>query len=239
MILNPANGISTPGKDGVINATAGGGGALAVNSQMPTQTAQYVASQTSPWTFSFTNTSGTVLYLAVMVGDNTSTVAATYNAVAMTSLGTTATVGGTSQKLQLFRLTSPATGANTFSITFTAGAETVAAGAISFTGNNATPDTGTATTANDGSDFSHTAFPLTLTSTTSGNIGIQAVMFGDPAYSSVSGTLSSNTAAHPDGGGTGNNFSLQYASVTTTSLVLTTNGTTATSWATIGIEVKH
>jgi hypothetical protein len=221
-------------------APAAPGGSLAVNSQMPTQTAQYGASQASPFTLSFTNTSGTVLYLAVMVGDVGSTVTApTYGGVSMTLLGTASAANGTSALLRIYRLTSPATGTNNFSMTFTNAPTTVTAAAISFTGNNATPDSGTATAANDGNDFTHSAFPTTLTGTTSGNIGIQAACFGDPSYASVSGTLSANTSAHPDGGAFCNNFSFQYAPVTTTSLVLTTNGTSGTSWATVGIEVKH
>lgn len=227
------------GKAGVGGGTGGGGGSLAVDSQMPSSAATYNAAQTSPKTFSFTNTAGNVLYVAATNSNSSAVTSVTYNGVSMTQLGVTAAANGSGGKIQLYRLSSPATGSNTVSVSFTGGGTpTVMAAAISLSGANATPDTGTATTANDLGGTA-TAFTVVVPSTVSGNIVLEAACFGDPSYSSVNGTLSANTAANPDGSATCNNFALQDATTAGGSKTMTVNGTTTTSWAALGIAVTQ
>jgi hypothetical protein len=228
--------------------SAGGGGTLLIDSEMPKTAgvglAQYATAQASPLSFSFTNAAGNVLYLGVALNTDVTgvTVSVTYNSVAMTQLGAISPDANSlnTGAIYLFRLSNPATSANTLSISWTGGGTaTVEAAAISLSSANATPDTGSATTAQDTGDFSSSAFTVTVPSTTNGNSVIQAACFGDPSYASVSGTLSANTATNADGGAFCNNFAFQYDSTTGGSKAMTINGTTGTSWATLGIEVKH
>jgi hypothetical protein len=157
-----------------------GGLPLVINSNMPNGAA--VTTTTSPWTWSFTNTSGTVLYLFVTVDGGTPapTLTATYAGTSMTQLGTIAPTlaTGNSGTLSLFRLTLPATGANNFVITWTNGTQVAIADAISFTGNATIPDSGTASTNSWTVGTTVNTFPLTVGSTTgpdSGNLVLQGV----------------------------------------------------------------
>jgi hypothetical protein len=205
--------------------------ALAVNSQMPSGVG--VTSTTSPWTWSFTNTSGTLLYLFFTIDGNFTTPTATYGGTSMTMLGASpANIGG-GGSIYLFRLLSPATGANNFVITWSTGTLTAIAAAISFTGNASTPDNGGATI------FGYSSFgtvhSLTVGSL-SGNIVIMGTAYGDSGHSTQSGTLSA--LKEVNSGSFANNLAVQYQSASAGSTAMTDTGTVSTSWATIGIEVR-
>jgi len=119
--------------------------ALAINSQMPSNVGFSAGfSPSSPRTFSFTNTAGTVLYAFVGIGassngDIVTFGAVTYGGVSLTGLFEVQTTGTSGGKLGVYRLLSPPTGANTFSFAWswsgTGGIVDVWAGCISFTGN--------------------------------------------------------------------------------------------------------
>jgi hypothetical protein len=172
--------------------------ALVVDSEM-TSNAGFGITQpgsglASPQTFSFTNTAGTVLYMIVGFGQPGASTAVTfgtvsYNSVSMTKIVETTTSGSTTGgKIALYRLLTPATGANTVSIAFTgdAGAHPeLWAGCISFTGNNTvTPE------AQSGSSNGSSANPsITLTAVVSGNISV-AGMGGGSTITAQDKTLS-------------------------------------------------
>ena len=211
-----------------------GGPPLTVNSQMPAGAC--VTSTTSPWTWSFTNTAGTVLYVFISIdGGTVPTVTATYSAAAMTQLGSQ-TASGNPGTLFLFRKTLPATGANNFVVTWNTGTQTAIGCALSFTGNNANPDDGAAMTNAYGGTTS-TVFTLSTSPTTAGNIVIQGACYGDAGVTTQTGTRSS--IGQINSGSFCNNDVVQYQnSVTGTTTTSFTNTVTPTSWATIGIEVR-
>ena len=207
--------------------------ALTVNSQMPAGAC--VTSSTSPWTWSFTNTAGTVLYVFISLdGGTLPTTSVTYAGSSMTQLGNSrpSVNPGT---IFLFRLTTPATGANNFVVTWNTGTQTAIGCAISFTGNAATPDSGTAVTNNYGGTTS-SVLSLTTSSTTAGNIVLQGACYGDAGVTTQTGTRSS--IGQINSGSFCNNEVAQYQnSVTGSTTSSFTNTVTATSWATVGIEV--
>jgi hypothetical protein len=90
--------------------------------------------------FSFTNTAGTVLFIAVSGFRNRTISTLTYNGVSLTSVVRSAT-GGASYT-EWFRLLSPATGSNTVAWTLS-GTDGPTFGLISFTGNDTTTPVGT------------------------------------------------------------------------------------------------
>jgi hypothetical protein len=211
---------------------------LTVNSQMPAGAG--VTSSASPWTFSFTNTAGTVIYLFLSIdGTAFPTVTVTYGGGAMTQLGVYAPGGpnraSTSGTIFAFRRTLPATGSNNFVITWNTGAFVSIAGAISFTGNNAVPDNGLAVQS-FWSAATGTTFSLTQNGTTAGNIVLQASCYGDAGHSTQSGTIS--TVLEVNGGSQCNNLEIQYQSASAGSTTTSFTNSVATSWATLGIEVK-
>src|SRR5690242_6807712 len=134
-----------------IEAGSGTSNGLKVDSQMPGGIAASATPQASPWSWSFTNTSGTVLYAEIQIdnGPVPSDVSVTYNGVAMTALGSVSANNNSKGFIGLFRLLNPATGSNMFSVSWSGGSGTVSGGAISFTGNDPfNPDNGSAITAN-------------------------------------------------------------------------------------------
>ena len=108
--------------------------ALAVDSQMAGQNSQYATGQSSPFSFLFNNAAGNVLYLAVTVGVDLSTVSATYDTAPMLLLGTRAADVNARGQVALFRLASPSTGNKNVVITFSGGSSVVTAALISFSG---------------------------------------------------------------------------------------------------------
>lgn len=122
--------------------------AIAINSQMTSNLGfEYqigTVSQTSPQTFSFTNTAGTFLILFVSIASS-STFTITlgthsYGGNALTKLTEVTTSGGaTGGKMALYYMQSPPTGANTVSMAWTDNTTggfnfRMCAGCISFTG---------------------------------------------------------------------------------------------------------
>jgi len=206
-----------------------GGASLVVDSQMPSGVG--VTSSTSPWTWSFTNTAGTVLYLVVTLDGSGVIPTVTYAGTSMTLLGNSYT--GHTGSIFLFRLTLPATGANNFVVTWSSGTQVSIAAAISFTGNATPPDNGGATI--NGYLSTSTTFPLTVGSLT-GNIIVMAAAYGDPAHSTQTGTLSA--VLDVNGASYANNMTMQYQSASSGSTATSVTGTTVTSFVCVGIEVR-
>jgi hypothetical protein len=215
-----------------------GGAPLSVNSQMSGGVGRTNSSGASPDTWSFTNTSGNVLYVYVMYQTGSLPITTvTYNGVAMTQLSLTQVGSGESGFIGLFRLSNPATGANNVNITWTFGAGLVLSGAISFLGANATPDSGTATVNAWGGAGSATA-TVTVTGTTSGNFVIQGACYGNTGYSTQSGTRT--FLIEVDSASFCRNLAAQYQSTpggNITPTITTTNA--GNSWVTSAIEVRH
>ena len=166
--------------------------ALAVDSEMPSNVGQGTSGTGtgSPWTFSFTNAAGTVLYLLVGLGANSGQTctlgAVSYGGVAMTSVVDTSVASGAG-RVAVFRLLNPATGSNTVSIAFTRSGGTnfgIWGGCISFTGNHAsTPEVQSSGGAGTGSSAS-----ASLSGVASGNVVI-AVAGSGSSMSAQSKTL--------------------------------------------------
>ena len=97
--------------------------------------------------------------------DTGATMSATYNTVAMTSLGVWHTGGGTAGFLQVWYLASPATGSHSVQVTATNSPAGINAGSISFTGS-----AGLSAVQSAVSSGTATNPTLTFTGTTSGNM---------------------------------------------------------------------
>jgi hypothetical protein len=210
--------------------------ALAIGSQMPTNTGVSGTAQTSPWTWSFTNTAGTVLYVFVEWSGSPTAITVTYGGASMTSLSTRAANNNTSGLVGLYRKLTPLTGANNVVVTWTGGAMDVTAGAISFTGNDTVTPEGTPVT---GSDTGGTAstWSVSVTSTTSGNIVLASAVYGDPANSAITGG-SLAFRKELNGSAFTNNQTCQTVSSAGGTVTPAWTNTTATSWAAIAVEVK-
>lgn len=120
-------------------------------------------------TFSFTNTAGTVLYCGVEDGGtNSASLGVTYNGVSLTNVKVQ--TWNASAQVDIFRLLSPATGANNVVVTLTGVNTTfLAVGCITLTGNNTTtPEAQTASAKQDVSTT--TPATVSLAGVTSGNI---------------------------------------------------------------------
>lgn len=210
---------------------------LAINSQEPSSTGH--TSATSPLTWSFTNTAGTVLYVGVATAAPTGTSTATgvtYNSVALTKVGSIpygATIG--TCEVSIWRLLTPATGSNTVSVTASgSGMDDIMAGAISFTGNHATVPEGTPATAKFDTGSGTTSASVTVSGTTSGNYVI-AMMDAGSAYSSTSNTLTWHIAGGAQNS-PGDNSAMTYQSVSTSSTTMT-NTIVQDWWGIIAVEV--
>ena len=156
----------------------------------------------SPLTWSHTCTGSDLLLLAGVVVDHapdtSDTVSVTYAGTAMTSLGRVHS-GGAGQSfgfVEVFRLIAPAAGANTVSVTFSAGPDNVSAGSLSFSGADQSAGTGTAYTADSGgSDVGSGS--VQVSSTTSGNICAAVLCDGSGGVSFTSGTSRWNDNTGP------------------------------------------
>jgi hypothetical protein len=163
--------------------------ALAIDSQEASTTGHH--STTSPLTWTFTNTAGTLLMCGIVVTNSTGlpTIGTvSYNGVAMTPFGTGRSWDSpVSEFVQWFSLLSPATGAHTMSVAYTpvGSIPDAIAGCISFTGNNTSTPVINETTA-----FSNTNSPLatvTMSGTTSGNYLLACVGTGTGVTGAHSG----------------------------------------------------
>lgn len=147
--------------------------ALAVDSEMASQVGASGTTSTT-LTYSFTNTAGTYLIVgAATCADaaNPTVSGITYGGTAMTKIDNQ--VYGSSVDVALFKLASPATGANNVVVTVTTTAA-IMSGATSFTGEHATTPVGTAAKASGTS----TTPSVDVTSTTSGNIVVDVAASG-------------------------------------------------------------
>jgi hypothetical protein len=173
--------------------------------------------------------SATLLLVGVSYDDftfSTVTLSATYNGVAMTSLGAVNSNNNTAGFIQLFALASPSTGSNTVTVTRTSGSVAgMLGGSMSYTGSTGVP---TATTAAGSS----TTPSITVTS----NVGDMAAAFmcDGQGFTAANQTLryrrNDNTVTAS--GNIQGEDAAGAASVTLT-------GTTATSdwWGAIGVNI--
>lgn len=203
-------------------------------------------SATSPLSWSFTNTAGTLLCVGVVVSySNTSSgvsISATYNAVSMSVVSGSPvlyhhTASGFDSYVAMFYLKTPATGANTVSITVSQAGGTLSqiiAGAISFTGASTTP-LGTLASSND-AGAGGTTPTVNLTGTTNGDIVLSVVSDGQSLTGATAPTTASATK-NVDGNTTGDNMVLGRQ--TTSGGTVTAKYTTATSdaWNILAVEV--
>ncbi len=215
--------------------------ALAINSQMPSNVADHQVSTTSPVNMTnFTNTAGTVLYIVatIDIGPSSSPptgIGCSYGGVAMTLLGTGTANNGTRGSVSLFRLKTPATGSNAVQLSWTGGAAVTTYAAISLTGEDTVPDSGTATTGGDTGTLV-TSFSIARTGTTNGNIVIAGFGYGDPGTPTAGQTLSALYDA--DGTSYTNNNITEYTTSSGGTATMTVSGLdTATVYAAVAIEV--
>jgi hypothetical protein len=197
---------------------------------MPSVTGEGVAEGTIDHvlTYSFTNTAGTILYVGVgwgkrgdLGGDHT-VGSVTYNGVAMSAL-ITRSGDSTKAGAAIYRLVTPATGANNVVITMvtgnTASTTAVHSGAISFTGQHATPEVAASTASDvvEGGGSSTNAL-TTGGATTSGNYALWMSTCG-ASFTSVDKTetwrknINTNSA--------GGNGSMAYAAGTGSTITCT------------------
>lgn len=187
---------------GIPVTTGGGGGSLAIDSQMPSATGAVNAG--GSFSYSFTNTAGTVLFVGAVTGFPGCTVSSvTYNSVAMTLVQSQISHdGSTGAQASLWVLLNPATGANDVAVTSSTSCVALS-GAISFTGNSATPIAQSST--NHGSSGNST---ISLSGTTSGNYVIAVASNGSAISSATYGTLS--WLINYDNVDYGNNAAMSY-----------------------------
>ena len=211
--------------------------ALAIDSQMPSNAGLSQASNTSPWTWSFTNTAGNVIYVLYQINSNSATVSATYGGDSMTQIGSISDNGGGTGTLYLFRKASPKTGANNVAITSSVTAVQATSGAISFSGAKTSPDSGSATS-NAWGGSTASAWSVTVTGTTSGNFVLQGAAYGDQQSGGDSYSGSKAFLIELDGSSTEDNLAAQTVAAPGGNVTATITGNTvATSFVTLGIEV--
>jgi len=217
--------------------------ALVVNSEMPSNVGEGVdappSSSPGPWTFSFDNVAGTVLYVFIGIGALGTEVAitftgCTYNGVAMTEIATMTTNGANGGRIVCYRLLSPATGSNTVSVSYSgtiSGNTRIWGGAISFTGNHATPEAQAAATATG----IGTQTSVSLNAVAAGNITICGAGAGSGmAGNAISQTLSWEKDINTD---TALNNGKSTRSAASGTVTHTMNQDVSDSWATIIVEV--
>lgn len=210
--------------------------ALAVDSEMASNAGFGLATTSSPQTFSFTNTAGTLLVAIIGVGvpgaDTASISNVTYNGVALTQLVDRTTSGGAQGgRIGLFYLLSPATGSNTlsFAFTFTGINTSVWGGCISFTGN----DSVTPFVQNTASNGSSATASVSLSGVAASSICVAGAGAGSD-MTGQSQTLS--WAKNVDGGSAmGNGRSSRSASSGSVTHNFTISGSDL--WATLIAEV--
>jgi hypothetical protein len=184
---------------------------LAVDSQESGGTGHN--STTSPLSWSFTNTAGTLLIVGIIQTQIAgATIAVTYNGVSMTQVsGTPVAQTAFSETAQgwLFFLVNPATGSHTVSVTitgtFNSGADILGA-AISFTGQSSSP-VGTAVTNLTGT--ATTTASVSVTGTTNGSIVLNVAGTGT-SFSSANSPTVLSALDNASGNTTSDNLALGY-----------------------------
>jgi hypothetical protein len=177
---------------------------------------------------------GSNLCLIVGVGlganpDTALSMTATYNGVAMTSLGVVHSGGSNGGIAQLWRLVAPATGAHTVAIAAAGGTPiSLEGGSVSYTGVNQTTPVGTPVTAS-----SQTGAPsVTVTGTTAGNMVAGVAVNGNNL--TASGNTGRWLVNASTGSAAGNAAGADAAAGGSVALSWTA---TADWWATIGVEL--
>src|SRR5262249_11805372 len=134
-----------------------------------------------------TSGSNLLLTVGVTIGkspDTGTSVAVTYNGVAMTSAGTAHSNNSTTGYAQLFYLRAPATGTHAVQVTLTGGAAAVDGGTMSFTGvDQTTPVRNVTTNAGSG------ATPSVTVASAVGNMVVDAMATGCPGTITSTKTL--------------------------------------------------
>lgn len=176
--------------------------ALTVDSEMASNigfgASTAVSPLTSPQTFAFVNTAGTLMYIGIIWGNGSTTTVTpgtvSFNGVSATKISEYTTEGGTTNggRAAIYRLQSPATGSNTVSIAWTDNLgpgqnQSLEVAVITFTGENvATPEVQTIL---NSSTSSASGTSGNFASVAAGNITL--VLFGGgEAFSSPNKTTS-------------------------------------------------
>jgi hypothetical protein len=112
--------------------------AIAVDSEMPSDTGESGGNGVTSTNYSFTNTAGTFLVCGVVLGDGDETDSIDSITYAGASLGAADTsirvYNNTFGRISIYHSTSPATGSNTLAITSSGNSGSIISGCISFTG---------------------------------------------------------------------------------------------------------
>jgi hypothetical protein len=227
-------------RTGTITITGGGGGGgggstgPVFDAVGPTSAGAATTGSTSlTWNHTCAGTNR-LLTVAVAVGanpDTALTTTATYNGVAMTSVGRVQSNGVSEGYVQMFRLVAPATGTNTVAVTVSGGTpNALTGGSVSFTSVNQTTPLGTPATAT-GSVGGPT---VALSGTTTGNLVVDAACVGSGISTSGqtlrwSRNTNTNTAA-------GNGASSTAAAGGTVTMSYSINS--ADFWGILAVEVR-
>lgn len=192
------------------------------------------ASATATNTVSWSHTcsgSSRLLIAAVAVGQNPDTgitTSATYNSVAMTSVGVVHANNSGSGYVQMFRLVNPASGANTVAVTASTTVNALSAGSVSFTGVDQTTPIGTPATA-----FGFSTTPsVAVTGTTAGNMVIDAMVTGTGVTSSTQTLRWSRITNTDTAGGIGASATADAGGSVTMSYSITSDW-----WGIVAVEV--
>lgn len=229
----PWGSFHSTGMEQFVGGGGGGGGTVAFDAVGPSSAGvSSAASTTLSWSHTCTGTNRLLLVEASMskTSDTGVTLSATYNGVAMTSVGVVHSNGSTSGFVQMFRLINPPTGANTVVVTASGGTpEDLIGGSESFTGVHQTTPLGTPATAS-GSTGNPT---VNVTGTTTGNMVADAVCNGNTLTASTKTqrwlkNVNTGTAA-------GNAASSTAAAGGTVAMGYTA---TADWWGILAVEIK-
>lgn len=211
---------------------------LAVDSEMPSNAGDGSGGgPSSPRTFSFTNTAGDLMIAVIALGvagpaGGAAFGAVSFDGVALTKLLDVQTGAGVGGRLGLFYLTSPATGAKTFSYAFTlagGGNDSAMCGVTTFSGANlSTPFPQQPT--GSGSDATPT---ITLTAVASGNLSL-AGAGGGTSMSGQTQTLSWAKNVN-DNTSLGNSRCSRSASTGSVTHSFTMGG--SDTWLTVAVEI--
>lgn len=215
---------------------AAGGATLAIDSQESGGTAHRTTTTTLSWTF--TNTAGTLLVCGFVLTHSAAaasvTSGPTYNSVSMGTQDVSVNWDGTNSLGRIYHLVSPATGANTVSITGT-NVEAILGGCISFTNQNATPIGGTSSGSGTVGATTATAGALTVAS---GNYLFACGGWGS-GTGGTAGTGFTTTALINGSGNTGgDDFLAEYKLSTGGSTTPTFTWTGSDLWGIVVVEVK-
>lgn len=199
--------------------------AIAIDSEMPTNTGvNRVHDGGTTWTWSFTNTAGTLVILGVSAAEvsaaGASITSATYGGQAMTSKVSLADGGGDAE-VELFYLQNPPTGANNFVVTvaggFSSNGQNIG-GAISLTG----AKTGDPFLSTNTGSASSTSVTVNLSSVQSSSLVISLDAMGS-SHAATPGNRTKSWQADVDTQTAGNNAYFQRATGLSGTVAMTAN----------------